>query len=103
MRRRIDAATLLERALVAHAAAAGAGIAIDGQASTRWASATFVGARHRMTVVSEEDACRVWLAGLADADLPLRGHLVADVVIVEQAWQDERVTATIEVLTVEEA
>ncbi len=103
MSRRADPAILLERALVTDAAASGARIAIEGIASTRWASATFVGERHRMTVVSEDEPCRAWLAGLVDAELPLRGHLVADVGIVEQAWQDGRLNATIEVLTVEEA
>ncbi|MES2339547.1 MAG: hypothetical protein V4537_15755 [Pseudomonadota bacterium] len=101
---RVDAAQLLERALVAHAGSAGFGCRIVAESAKRWASATFVGAHHRLRI--EATACpplRDWLAGLADADLPLRGHLVADLSVVDQRIEGDRLTATIEVLTVEEA
>jgi hypothetical protein len=101
---RVDADTLLSRALVGDAARAGVAIAIDATAVTRWASATFVGARHRLTLSGLRCAATdTWLAGLAEADLPLRGHLVADLVIAGQAQSDGGFTATLEVLTVEEA
>ena len=103
MSTRIDAATLLERALIGNAATAGVAIDIAAATATRWASATFVGARHRLTIAGSYGAtAATWLGGLAEADLPLRGHLVADLVVTEQAHADGRFTAIVEVLTVEE-
>jgi len=98
MSRGPDAAALLERRLRIAAEAAGVAIAIVDSAWTPWASATFNGARHRLSLWSEDAGFASWLATLPDADLPLRGHLVADLVV---ANADES-TATIEVLTVEE-
>jgi hypothetical protein len=101
---RLDAATLLERALIGDADRLGVAACVTAARSTRWASATFIGARHRMTIEGPHCAAVVaWLAGLAEADLPLRGHLVADLAVIEQAHADGRFTATIEALTVEEA
>jgi hypothetical protein len=103
MRGRIDAATLLERAIVGQAAAAGAPITVSAATATRWASATFVGARHRLTIDGPHGAATdAWLAGLAEADLPIRGHLVADLVVLGSAHADGRFTATVEVLTLRE-
>lgn len=99
MSRGPDAATLLERRLRIAAEAAGATIAIVESAWTSWASATFNGARHRLTLRSEDGGFGPWLATLPDAELPLRGHLVADLVVTDSP---DRSTATIEVLTVEE-
>ena len=66
------------------------------------ASATFNGARHRLTIASDDAGFDAWLAGLPEADLPLRGHLVADLAVADPALPAEGRTATIEVLTVEE-
>ncbi len=102
--RRADTATLLDRAVIADAARVGVTVSVVASGATRWASATFVGARHRLTLSSEEtDAAAAWLDGLADADLPLRGHLVADLIVVDRTVADARFTGTIEVLTVEVA
>ena len=104
MSARVDAATLLERALVANAAAAGVTAEVTGATATRWASATFVGARHRMTIAGATcDGLAEWLGGLAEAELPLRRHLVADLAVIEQTRDGGRFAATIEALTVEEA
>lgn len=104
MSARIDAATLLERALLADAAGAGVTIAVESAKATPWASATFVGARHRLAIGGPHEAnVGTWLGGLPEADLPLRRHLVADLVVVDQSYGGGRFTATIEVLTVEEA
>lgn len=76
---RRDAGLLLARALIADAARHGLGITIDDWRSHPWASATFTGARHAATLAVTGDPA-TWLAALPDADLPLRGHLVADIV-----------------------
>ncbi|WP_394652491.1 hypothetical protein [uncultured Sphingomonas sp.] len=99
---RATAATRLERALVKHAAAAGVGLTIDAMASTRWASATFVGARHRLELVVAGDGAELWLEELAEADLPIPGHLVADVAMIHQRHSAAGSTATAEMLTVED-
>ena len=96
-----SAASRLERAVSAHAACAGVALTIDDIRSTRWASATFVGARHRLVVTIKGVGAHDWLANLAEADLPMPGHLVADLVVVDQRRSGTASTATIEVLTVE--
>ncbi len=98
MSRGPDAATLLERRLRIAAEAAGVTIAIPQSDWTRWASATFVGARHRLTLASDDPGFGDWLATLPEAELPLRGHLVADVVVLRATGA----VAEVEVLTVEE-
>lgn len=70
-----DPARLLLRALRLSATAAGVDVAVEHEAETPWASATFVGAQHRVRVTGE--ALDAWLAVLPEADLPVRGHLVA--------------------------
>ncbi|HWK36525.1 hypothetical protein [Sphingomonas sp.] len=103
MSRGPDAATLLERALIADAARAGVAIHITACDSTRWASATFSGARHVLTLVLDGgDAGRAWLAALPETDLPMRGHLVADLAVIRRTATCDRTDATIEALTVEE-
>ena len=70
-----DPARLLLRALRLSATAAGVDVALEHEAETPWASATFVGAQHRVQVTGE--AIDAWLDLLPEADLPVRGHLVA--------------------------
>lgn len=98
MSRGPDAATLLERRLRIAAEAAGAVVTVGESDWTRWASATFVGARHRVTISGSGGAFDAWVAGLAEAELPLRGHLVADVAVVARTGD----AVVVEVLTVEE-
>ncbi len=82
MMRGPGAARLLERALLAAAARAGAPIAIGAAQATEWHSATFSGLRHDMAGEGETGpALDRWLAGLKDAELPLAGHLVADIAV----------------------
>lgn len=100
MSRGPDATTLLERRLRIAAEAAGVAIAITASDTTPWASATFNGARHRLTLAGEGAAFARWVAGLPEADLPLRGHLVADLVVRRAVAEDGAVV--LEVLTVEE-
>lgn len=102
MSRGPDAATLLERRLRIAAEAAGATIAITASDWTRWASATFNGARHRLTIRGEGAPFEAWAVALPEADLPLRGHLVADLAIAARRVMTDDVAFDIEVLTVEE-
>ena len=98
MSRGPDAATLLERRLRIAAEAAGVAVTVGEADWTPWASATFVGARHRLTVSGSGIAFDAWVAGLAEAELPLRGHLVADIAVVTRTED----AVVVEVLTVEE-
>jgi len=103
MSRGPDAGTLLSRALHEAATRAGCPIELVSADWTRWASATFVGARHVLTLSAASGAAfEKWLEELPESDFALRGHIVADLVI-EGVRRDLRVTfATIEVLTVED-
>ncbi len=68
-----------------------------------WWSATFIGARHNFVIeLAANDAARRWLASLPEADFALNGHLVADLAVVDTSRVDDRLSATIEALTVEE-
>jgi hypothetical protein len=103
MSRGPDAATLLTRALTTSAATAGCPVEIADSDWTRWASATFTGARHLLALRGEaSSALDAWLAALPEADIALRGHLVADVVIGNVRHVSGTVTISLEVLTVEE-
>lgn len=102
MSRGPDAGTLLQRALARHAANQGCAVEVVATDMTRWASATFTGARHHMTVHGVQDrALDDWLARLDDADLPLRGHLVADITVRAVRREGGVAQAALEALTVE--
>jgi len=75
---RPDAATLLARLLAARAAAADVAWAVRDWRTRPWASATFVGDRHEVLVTLGGEAAPAFAAALPEADLPVRGHLVAD-------------------------
>jgi hypothetical protein len=102
MSRGPDAATLLERALVASAAAAGCPVTVQAADWTRWASVTFSGARHELTLTGEASrALNAWTAALPEAEFALRGHLVADLSVARRQRSGDQVTLGLEVLTVE--
>ncbi len=94
-------AVRLERTLVASAAAAGVALSVEGARATEWASATFVGARHHLRLALSGGAAAVadWLDALPETELPMPGHLVADLIVTARGDG----TAAIEVLTVVEA
>jgi len=103
MSRGPDATTQLERALVANAEATGCAVAIAEADLTRWASVTFAGARHMLTLTG--GACPAlsrWIAALPEAEFALRGHLVADLSVEAVRREGAEVTVMLEVLTVEE-
>ena len=86
--RRADPHRALIRALVARYP----GLLILASAAEPWASATFTGARHELRFDPNID-----LAGLEEMDLPLPGHLVADI-----CWRAEANAIVIEALTIED-
>ncbi len=102
MARGPDAGTLVERALTLSAAAAGVPMRIVEASATRWASATFAGARHILDLeVGADRASRAWLGTLGEADLPMRGQLVADCSVVATRTNAVSISARVEALTVE--
>jgi len=103
MSRGPDASTLVERALVASAEAADCPVTIPASDVQRWASATFVGARHMLTLATQTSPqSDLWLAALPEAEFVIRGHLVADLTVTRIARNGDAVTAELEILTVEE-
>jgi len=73
-----------------------------------WASVTFTGARHRLQVTLDGEgavgAAADFLDKLPDLDLPIPGHIVADIALVaEQRGDDGRhATLDLEALTIED-
>lgn len=103
MSRGPDAHTLLQRALSRSADQAGCPIEWVTSDWERWASATFVGARHRLTLtLAEGAASENWLAGLDEAEVELRGHLLADLVVTGAEHGGGHIAVTLEALTVED-
>jgi hypothetical protein len=103
MSRGPDAGTALVRAIEASAKRAGCTVRMKASDWTRWASATFTGARHELSLEADESgALDGWLAELPEAELPIRGHLVADVVVSSVRRAEGVATIRLEALTVEE-
>jgi len=103
MSRGPDAGTVLVRAIEANARRAGCPVCITASDWTRWASATFTGARHELALQADEsNALDSWLTGLPEAELPIRGHLVADIVVTSVRRAEGVATIRLEALTVEE-
>lgn len=99
MSRGPDVATQLARAIEASRLGA---VVLAGD-SRPWASVTFSGARHRLALDAGAAAgLDAWLAGLPERDMPLRGHLVADVVVASVERHENGARVVVEVLTVEE-
>lgn len=103
MSRGPDASTQFERALLASAIAAGCPVAIAEADLTRWASATFTGARHMLTLTgAASPALTRWTDALPEAEFALRGHLVADLNVEAVRRDGADLRIMLEVLTVEE-
>ncbi|MFM9827507.1 MAG: hypothetical protein ACKVOB_02025 [Sphingomonas sp.] len=104
MKRGPDIGRALTTALAASAAQAGCAIHHGDARWSRWASATFQGARHQLTLSSVADGrFDTWVGTLNDADLPISGHIVADVQVIGLRRVGGNVEADIEALTVEAA
>lgn len=103
MSRGPDAATLLGRALTRSAAAAECAVTLVSADWSRWASATFTGARHSVSLSAPPSPALIaWIAALPEAELVLRGHLVADLSIVAARHAGADIMIELEILTVEE-
>lgn len=103
MKRGPDAAALLARAVIASAARGRCAVTVAASDSVPWASATFAGARHSLTLsAAPGPVLDAWLAALPEADLPIAGHLVADIVVIDVAREPGAATVAVEALTVEE-
>jgi len=94
------AETPLERALRAAVAGFAGSVRVATLAETPWASVTFAGARHRLRLVIEGDgavgAAADFLGRLPDLDLPLRGAVVADIMLLAEERQDGGAYACLE-------
>lgn len=102
MSRGPDIGTLLVRTLYRDSVAKSCPMKIVGSDCVRWASATFVGARHAMTWTAlPSPALDTWLAELPEAEFDLRGHLLADIDVVAITRTATCVGIEIEALTVE--
>ena len=103
MSRGPDAATLLARALTGSAAAAACPVTLVSSDWSRWASATFTGARHSVVLSAPPSPALIaWIATLPEAELVLRGHLVADLSVIAVRHAGDEITMGLEILTVEE-
>jgi hypothetical protein len=99
-----DAGTLLIRALRGQATAAGVTMHVESIACTPWASATFVGTLHRLTVAAVAvPGLRDWIDGLPEAEFAMRGHIVADLSVESIEMVGDREHVTLEVLTLIDA
>ncbi len=99
-----DAGTLLIRALRSNASAAGVTMQVATIACTPWASATFVGTLHRLTIAADPvPGLRDWIDGLPEAEFAMRGRIVADLSVDSIATIGDREHVTIAVLTLIDA
>lgn len=97
MTRQPDPQRRLFRALVADADGRGVAIRMTAVRERPWSSATFVGCRLTIELAIAGGDVRGWLAALPDADLPLPGRFVADLVVARAT----DATAMLEVLVLE--
>ena len=88
-------------ALIRALAASGPAFTLLDVESRDWASATFAGERHRVRVeMADDTATTVWLAALPEAELVVRGWLVADLSVAETKRENGQTLAMIEALTI---
>ena len=80
MRRPTDPAVLLFRAVARRAPGNGHAIRLGDVRARPWASATFEGERVKIELHGVEPGA-AWLADLPEAELKVRGHYVADLVV----------------------
>ena len=74
---------------------------IDAARERPWASITFTGARHWLTLSVPAHLADTVARDLPEAQLPLAGHIVADLVILRKRPQGLSTALEIEALTVE--
>ena len=90
-------------ALLRALAATGPAFTLADAESRDWSSATFTGERHRVRIeLADDTATAAWLAALPDAELAMRGRLVADLAVTDAHSVGGRINAVIEALTIRE-
>jgi len=98
----------LARVVSANIGTFGGATRVESIEQTDWASVTFTGARHHLRVTLDgEGAVGVaadFLDKLPDLELPLPGHIVADIALVAEERSDNGCYATLELeaLTIED-
>ena len=82
--------------------------AVEPIAQTEWASVTFTGARHSLRATLEGDgavgAAADFLGAMGELELPIPGHIVADIALVAEERRDGGAYACLELeaLTIED-
>ena len=97
----------LKRALRTWFTALGAPLTVEALASRPWASITFSGERHRLTLClpgpGAQAAVDTFLDGLEEREFALRGHLLADIAAAGiERDADGQIRLVLEALTVED-
>jgi hypothetical protein len=107
---RPDAATALAAALrldAGRANADGATVEVVEATGRPWASVTFSGERHRLTLSIKGPSSRpvadAFLNGLAEREIELRGHILAGITCLADERVHNDVRLHLEALTVEAA
>jgi hypothetical protein len=72
------------RALVRQAEGKSVTLTATVIARRRWASALFEGVRLTIEAMAPESDFDAWLTALPEAELPLRGHFLADAQLIER-------------------
>lgn len=104
MSRGPDPTARVAAALAQLAAARGIALVLTSARSSAWASATFVGTRHVLTMTSSDDPRLDALLGeLPEAEFVIPGHVVIDCIGTAMGGDGIRAEVTIEALTIEEA
>ena len=101
------AGTELKRTLRGWFTALGAPLTVEALASRPWASITFSGERHRLTLClpgpGAQAAVDAFLDGLAEREFALRGHILADIEATGiERDADGQIRLVLEALTVED-
>lgn len=98
----------LARVVSANIGTIGGETRVEPLEQTDWASVTFTGARHRLRVALDGEgavgAAADFLDKLPDLDLPIPGHIVADIALVAEERGDNGRYAVLELeaLTIED-
>ncbi len=67
-----------------------------------WASATFSGTRHQLTLLIGAADSAAFLDGIEEAEFALRGHILADIAVAACEREGDSMRVALEALTVVE-
>ena len=103
-----DAGKALQRLVSATFGTFRGGVEVSHLMETAWASVTFAGARHRLRIALDGDgaagAAADFRQAMPELDLPIPGHIVADLALAAEHRSEDGRHACLEVeaLTVED-